>query len=247
MEFYLSSLVLEVTRRCNMACDHCMRGDAQNKDISTTVIDRVLDSVEGHGIGSVTLTGGEPTLNVPAIQYFVDQVQARKIGVGSFYCITNGKVESLPLVHALIDLYAYCDEPEMSFLVMSHDAYHETVQKSKLYSALKFFNIEGHGPTSEEAIIREGRARENGVGKRQYRQEEWDIDVQDNKDPIWIISEQYVSVNNTLHIAVNGNVMPGCDFSFARVDRERVGNVLREPLKEIIARQVEAQKLKEAA
>jgi len=239
MELYLSSLVLEVTRRCNMACDHCMRGDAQNKDISTTVIDRLLDSVEGHGIGSVTLTGGEPTLNVPAIQYFVDQVQSRKIGVGSFFCVTNGKVESLPLVHALIDLYAYCDEPEMSFLAMSHDAYHETVQKSKLYSALKFFNTEGHGPASEEAIIREGRARENGFGKRQYRQEEWDIDAEDGSE--------YVSVNNTLHIAVNGNVMPGCDFSFARVDRERVGNVLREPLKDIIARQVQAQELKEAA
>ena len=239
MEFYLSSLVLEVTRRCNMTCAHCMRGDAQNKDISTTVIDRLLDSVEGHGIGSVTLTGGEPSLNVPAIQYFVDQVQSRKIGVGSFYCVTNGKVESLPLVHALIDLYAYCDEPEMSFLAMSHDAYHETVQKSKLYSALKFFNTEGHGPASEEAIIREGRARENGFGKRKYRQESWDIDAEDGSE--------YVSVNNTLHIAVNGNVMPGCDFSFARVDRERVGNVLREPLKEIIARQISTLKLKEAA
>jgi len=50
-----------------------------------------------------------------------------------------------------------------------------------------------------------------------------------------------------LHISSNGNVMPGCDFSYRRIDREHVGNVLRESLKDIIARQVELNKLKEAA
>jgi MoaA/NifB/PqqE/SkfB family radical SAM enzyme len=239
MELYLSSLVLEVTRRCNMACPHCMRGDAQSIDIPTTVIDRVLDAVQGHGIGSVTFTGGEPVLNVPVIQYFVDQVQSREIGVGSFFVVTNGKVESLPLMHALINLYAICDEPELCGLVVSSDRYHESVSKPKLYSALKFFNAEGHGPASEEYIIRSGRAHVNGIGKKKYREraESWDFDTQDD----------YICVNNTLHISANGNVMPGCDFSYRRIDRERAGNVLRESLKDIIARQVESNKLKEAA
>ena len=35
MEIYVESLVIEVTRRCNMRCEHCLRGDAQNLDIST--------------------------------------------------------------------------------------------------------------------------------------------------------------------------------------------------------------------
>ena len=237
MELFISQLVLEVTRRCNMACDHCMRGDAQALDMSTKVIDRVLDAVQGHGIGAVTFTGGEPTLNVPTIQYLVEQVQARRIGVGSFYVVTNGKVECMPIVHALIDLYAYCDEPEMCTLVCSTDAYHEAVQKSKLYTALKFFNTDGHGPNDDRSIILEGRASENGIGLRDYTAEKWELDVQDD----------FVCVNNTLHISANGNVMSGCDFSFDRIDEEAVGNVLKQSLKTIIKRQIKKLKLKEAA
>lgn len=237
MELYLSQLVLEVTRRCNMACDHCLRGNAQAVDMPTEVIDRVLDSIEGHGIGSVTFTGGEPTLNVPAIQYFVDQVKARGIGVGSFYVVTNGKIESLPLLHALIDLYAHCDESEMSGLVISSDDYHEGVDDPRLYKALKFFNADGHGPSDDKYVIQEGRALENGIGGRESTPEEWDLDAQDD----------YVSVNSTLHVSANGNIICGCDYSFETIDQDHVGNVLQEPLKEIIARQVKAQELKEAA
>lgn len=31
---YVSSLIIEITRRCNMACEHCLRGNAQNLDIT---------------------------------------------------------------------------------------------------------------------------------------------------------------------------------------------------------------------
>lgn len=240
MELYLSQLVLEVTRRCNMSCDHCLRGDAQAIDMSTDVIDRVLDAVIGHGISTVTFTGGEPTLNVPAIQYFVDQVKARRIGVGSFYVVTNGKVESLSLLHALIELYAHCDEPEMSGLVISSDDYHESVDDPRIYKALKFFNADGHGPSDNRYVIQEGRALENGIGERESKPESWDFDKQ-------LSQELYVSVNNTLHVSANGNVICGCDYSFETIDRDHVGNVLRESLKNIIARQVEVQELKEAA
>jgi MoaA/NifB/PqqE/SkfB family radical SAM enzyme len=236
MELYISDLILEVTRRCNMTCKHCMRGDAQDLDMRKEVIDRVLDAVEGHGIGTVTFTGGEPTLNVPIIQYFVDQVRERKVGVGSFFVVTNGKIESLSLVHALMDLYGHCDENDMSALVVSSDMYHEGVDPPRLYKALKFFREDGHGPASDEAVIREGRARKNGIGQRKYRQEELDIDSP-------MDDSEYVQINSSLHVAANGNVMPGCDFSYARADRERIGNVLKTPLKEIIAFELEKKRL----
>lgn len=38
MEIYVNYLAIEVTRRCNMKCNHCLRGDAQNLDISTAVL-----------------------------------------------------------------------------------------------------------------------------------------------------------------------------------------------------------------
>ena len=63
------SLILEVTRRCNMCCAHCLRGEAENIDMQKETIDKVLDLVDK--IECVTFSGGEPSLNLPLIQYFL--------------------------------------------------------------------------------------------------------------------------------------------------------------------------------
>lgn len=56
-------LAIEVTRRCNMECAHCLRGDAQAVDMTQEIVDRFVDGLEeGMSIGDVTLTGGEPSL-----------------------------------------------------------------------------------------------------------------------------------------------------------------------------------------
>ena len=57
------SLILEVTRRCNMCCDHCLRGDAQDLDMQKETVDALLEQVGS--IGGVTFSGGEPLLNYP--------------------------------------------------------------------------------------------------------------------------------------------------------------------------------------
>jgi MoaA/NifB/PqqE/SkfB family radical SAM enzyme len=237
MELYLSNVTLEITRRCNMACDHCLRGDAQNVDMTTEVVDRLLDAVHGHGIGSITFTGGEPTLNIPIIRYTIDQLKERRIGLSSFFVVTNGKIESIELVHALIDLYMYSDEKEMCGFVISNDQYHEGSDDPQIYPALKFFNPDGHGPSDERYVISEGRANENCIGGRSYTPETLELDVNDD----------YVSVNSTLHVSANGNVFPGCDASYERIDEETIGNILTEDLKVIIDRRVDALKLREAA
>lgn len=44
---YISSacdVVIEITRRCNMCCAHCLRGDAEAVDIQERYIDAFLDS-----------------------------------------------------------------------------------------------------------------------------------------------------------------------------------------------------------
>ena len=65
MEIYVNYLAIEVTRRCNMKCNHCLRGDAQNLDISTAVLSGIAKHIHP---ASVIFTGGEPSLNVPAIK-----------------------------------------------------------------------------------------------------------------------------------------------------------------------------------
>ena len=88
----VSNVVIEITRRCNMCCAHCLRGDAENVDIQERYIDAFLDSFEkGACISYIVFSGGEISLNIPAIRYILKAVKERNISVGSFYMVTNGK------------------------------------------------------------------------------------------------------------------------------------------------------------
>ena len=88
----VDNVVIEITRRCNMCCAHCLRGDAEAVDIQEKYIDAFLDSFANAGyISSLTFTGGEISLNIPAIRYTLNAVKERNISVGSFYMVTNGK------------------------------------------------------------------------------------------------------------------------------------------------------------
>lgn len=91
-EIILESLYIETTRRCNMRCDHCLRGDAQNADIDLQHIDDLLDQVEL--VGSLFITGGEPTLNLEAMAYIADSLSLHGIPICTFGTCINGLIYS---------------------------------------------------------------------------------------------------------------------------------------------------------
>jgi hypothetical protein len=88
MEIYVNSLIVEVTRRCNMECPHCIRGDARRKDISPEIIDETFRQTDG--LGCIVPTGGEPFL-VPDLTAKVLRLAAEK-GATGFFVATNGTV-----------------------------------------------------------------------------------------------------------------------------------------------------------
>lgn len=83
-------LDIELTRRCNMACAHCMRGDAQNIDIDRKHIDAILEQTQL--IGKLFFTGGEPFLALDTMEYIADQLCKRGIPLLNFEVITNGSI-----------------------------------------------------------------------------------------------------------------------------------------------------------
>ena len=91
-ELYIKNLCIEITRRCNMRCAHCMRGDAESVDISLKHISNLLRHVRY--IHHFNITGGEPSLNVRAIRHILERVCAYGITVNNFYIVTNGSVAS---------------------------------------------------------------------------------------------------------------------------------------------------------
>jgi len=118
----ISSLLIEVTRRCNITCDHCLRGELQNLDINNEHITQLLSNF--NHIGSITFTGGEPSLNVSAIQHFISELKRQKITLDSFYIATNAKNVKQDFVQVIMDLYMISRDKEMCRVDVSNDYYH---------------------------------------------------------------------------------------------------------------------------
>lgn len=83
-------LSFEVTRRCNLKCEHCMRGEPEDLDMNTNIIKKVLDQV--CSVRRVFLTGGEPFLVPDIIEYLVDYIIENQIDVYKISMVTNGTI-----------------------------------------------------------------------------------------------------------------------------------------------------------
>lgn len=122
----LNEFAIEITRKCNMKCAHCLRGEAQKRNIHKKYITKVLEDISS--IGSLTITGGEPTLNIPAIRFILEELKRLEIPVSNFYIVVNGRksCQSLEFIQLLIEMYMYqgCKDEYLSMIQMSNDKYH---------------------------------------------------------------------------------------------------------------------------
>lgn len=219
MKASCDSLVIEITRRCNMGCAHCMRGDAQNMDISEKVIDAALSKVDS--ISSLTLTGGEPSLNIPAIRYITKRLKDLSIPLGSAYIVTNGKEVSNDFIFACLELFMLADEPEFNGLALSQDMFHEDVPMenvSKLRQLTAFTGEDKNTDFDRVPLLDLGRARNlNSFAKRGPVHDAFTAIVDNG---ILDLSE------STLTVTVNGDLLTECDYAYDDTDGICIGNVL---------------------
>jgi len=160
----IDNLIIEVTRKCNFTCDHCLRGEAQNKDIDYKVIDALLDNNNIEYISSITFTGGEPSLNCNAINYFIDKCIKNNISIGSFYIATNGGASSgsLEFLQVLIKLFCFCSDNEISNCEISQSDYHCYSQDQDAIQRLKCLSfVRERSRLENRHIIREGKGKKH--------------------------------------------------------------------------------------
>lgn len=95
----LGGLSVQLTHRCDMRCGHCMRGEAEDRDINLDDVDALLEQVEI--INSLELTGGEPLLNVGAINHIAYGIAKRGILLFRLQIVTNGLLYDEEFVKAI--------------------------------------------------------------------------------------------------------------------------------------------------
>ena len=121
----VDNLIIELTRRCNLKCDHCLRGAAQRVDIDPNTICKFLKKNNIQQIFYLSFTGGEPCLNIPAIKVITNFLVKQKISIVCFYMATNGTIFNLDMLEPFTKLYTLIEDVKDQFIIeISNDKYH---------------------------------------------------------------------------------------------------------------------------
>lgn len=207
----ISNAMIEITRKCNMVCDHCLRGKAQNMEISDEILDMFFSKVES--IGELTITGGEPSLAPHKIEKIIELAKKHGVSIENFYIATNGKQVSPAFMAAVVKLYCYCSDNEMSVLHLSNDIYHDDVDHDnlKMLEVFKFFGRKfgDDGESGDYEPIYEGRAKDNSLGGRDVPISSGEYGSMDE-----FVNEYGTGMEAEIYLNCRGNVVYGCNWSY---------------------------------
>jgi len=206
-------LVIEVTRRCNMSCPHCLRGEQENIDMDIEYVDELFSKIDRVSI--LTLTGGEPSLVPDIIGKILDSANRNNVEISQFYLVTNGKKITPEFMQILLRMYMESYDnygPEMPLLQLSYDKYHEEIdgENIRLLKGLSFFSLK-KSTLNDDFLVNQGNAVDNYPCYKELEPDEFVLQYDD--------SEIFVE-EGIIYLNCNGWLIKGCDWSYESQDDE---------------------------
>lgn len=167
---YIQNLGMIITNKCNLDCDHCMRGEkCDNKSMTKEVIKATLEQVTI--IGNLCICGGEPLLALNVMKNIFDYIIENIIFVDQVSLVTNGSIYSEEFLNLLERFESYLKvvsrlKKNLVTFAISYDEYHlkelkrlglinTFIDNVKKYSESKYFV--GFQPLTGK-LFREGNA-----------------------------------------------------------------------------------------
>lgn len=99
---YIENLNLEVTRRCTLECEHCLRGDIQDINISEETLKNIFTNVKK--IDRLLITGGEPLIAVNELERMIELIKNNNTQIDQITLVTNGTILSSRVLKILKEL-----------------------------------------------------------------------------------------------------------------------------------------------
>lgn len=247
-KYSLHDLSVEITRRCNKNCLHCMKGDAQNVTITEDIIDRVIADIPD--VTRLVLAGGEALLELDKIAYLLDRIASSPWNLKLIEITTNGTICD----KRIIDIFeAFCMKKTecVAAIRISNDSFHDATEYEQAYAFYRplvdaannrlkpqypfaglhlcYSCIEGI-PFN---LIYSGRAVDYiDSGKGQYQH---GVNVQyriKDKHRIKILDD---IIPCALFVTANGNVCLHEEVSYTTMDeRMSIGNILDSSFSEMV-------------
>lgn len=243
----------EITRKCNMTCRHCMRGEAQNHTISKEVIDKFFDEVKS--AYHMMFTGGEPFLEPEMIAHVVDTIIERNIDIRTFSCVTNGSIMSQSIVDSWNRLSEYVAE--------RHTPFDDTERERKYLRAIGSITVSddafhqlGHDPMDTVKwyrerlnkhciIIKENRKNENEEDRIHILgRAAADESLKDHAAAYYKVCPYRPEIENgvltsCIMVGYDGKIMLGEDSSYEQQDRYNYGNIMQDHILTLIKKALE--------
>jgi len=136
------NLAIELTKRCNLDCAHCLKGESKKVDIDQKTIDDIFKQVDT--VGRLFFTGGEPTLAPESLQHVINAIKKYNVKIMEWGMDTNGTTYSSKFYNSLVELEKICRNStgsnEMHGTIMiSTDTYHrESIKNAGLLTRSKY-------------------------------------------------------------------------------------------------------------
>lgn len=251
----VENLIIEITRKCNMSCRMCLRGDNEDVNIKTEYIDTLLKRISS--IGTIQFTGGEPSENVDAMNYALYRCKQLEIPVYAFYVVTNGKEVTDRFLGVMDDWHAYCltcvfteqgwrqtciggedaidmmewtdFERSLCGLALSLDAFHEPIPVENMVKlmARSYFN--------NDKMVRGKNWRMIDMGRAEGMQ--WHTLVERPEKAICHDFSDEIEEGNIeeLYMNAKGSIVPHCDLSYEKQEEFKMADVTDENWLETLA------------
>ena len=177
-QIMVQNLGLELTKRCNLNCAHCLKGDSQNVDMDTDTINAIFRQI--NAVNQLFFTGGEPTLAYQALKDVIEAIKKYDVKVMQWGMDTNGTIYSSKFYMLLAELEEICrqsnrDRKIHGTIYISSDKYHiEAIKSSRVNKNNYMQNIiktqklpwfQGHRLLPNE-LFDEGRAKQISERKK---------------------------------------------------------------------------------
>lgn len=107
-----------LTQKCNLACPHCMRGCASNKEITSEALDKFFEKI--CHIDQLSLGGGEISLSPNSIRLLTKKLKEHNISIMRVDFASNGLFVSDEVLDAIDELKNYvekCREKTSGFFI----------------------------------------------------------------------------------------------------------------------------------
>lgn len=240
--YKLNMLVVEITRRCNMGCLHCLRGDSQQVTITKELIDRIFQDIKD--VQHIGFTGGEVLLEIDMIEYFVQKLIASHWTTKLLEITTNGTIYDGRLIPIMEE---FCRKKSGSkvLLRISNDQFHDKANSEQAYTYYKqqadAVNADMKNNVERilvkytgdiQKLIYEGRAIELiDSGNSGFSLGENVSYTHRFTHRIKIVGE---TIPCTLYISANGNIACFEEMSYENMDALSFGNIKNKHISDLI-------------